>query len=96
MKKLVKLNPTGQQKSFGSKAHWYEREDGVRVLISYTTAVAAVSGGVLYRLWDDYSATTLRHVDAFADMCGVSFKGNKAAWEAMPVVALCDVSKIAA
>ena len=95
MKVFNKLNPTGQQKSFGGKAHWYTMDDGTRVLVSYETEVSAVSGGVLYRLWDGYSDTTKRHVQAFADMCGVSFKG-KAAWEAMPVVAWCDVSKGAA
>ena len=96
MKVFNKLNPTGQQKSFGGKAHWYTMDDGTRVLVSYETEVAAVSGGVLYRLWGGYSDTTKRHVQAFADMCGVSFGGSKAAWEALPVVDLCDVSKVAA
>lgn len=58
--------------------------DGGRVLRSYNTDVAAWRGGRLVKLWDGYSVTTLKHVNAFADYVGAA-RVNKREWIEMPV-----------
>lgn len=69
------LKPTGTQKSFGGKAIVKEYENGDKVLLSYLTPVLKqTKEGKLIRLWDGYSATTGRHVEAFAGITGSYFK----------------------
>ena len=47
-------------------------DDGSEVLQSYETQVLRrYSDGTLYRLWDDWSATTGKHIKAF---CGLNKK----------------------
>jgi hypothetical protein len=54
-----------------------EKSNGDRVLVSYSTPVAAVVNGVLYRTDCNYSNTTSRHISAwgckFAKMRPQSF-----------------------
>ena len=78
------LKPTDSRKSFYGKAR-VDVQDGIEVLVSYTTQVAAKSQGRVYRLWDGWSATTGRHISAF---CGL----NKAAFEKLPLVSLWDLT----
>ena len=40
----------------------------------------------MFRLWGDYSATTQRHLNAFAVYCGMRGVQGKAAWDNMAVV----------
>ena len=69
------LEPKGSQKSFGGKAIVEEYENGDRILLSYLTPVLKqTKDGKLIRLWDGYSATTGRHVEAFAGITGRYFK----------------------
>ncbi len=70
------LEPKGlSQKSFGGKAIVEEYENGDKVLLSYLTPVLKkTKDGKLIRLWDGYSATTARHVKAFAGITGSQFK----------------------
>jgi hypothetical protein len=69
------LKPKGTQKSFGGKAIVKEYENGDKVLLSYLTPVLKqTKEGKLIRLWDGYSATTGRHVEAFAGITGGYFK----------------------
>ena len=69
------LAPTGPQKSFGGKAIVEEYENGDKVLLSYLPPVLKqTKDGKLIRLWDGYSATTGRHVKAFAGITGSYFK----------------------
>ena len=69
------LKPKGTQKSFGGKAIVKEYENGDRVLFSYLTPVLKqTKDGKLIRLWEGYSATTGRHVKAFAEITGSEFK----------------------
>lgn len=77
------LTPTDGRKSFYGKAR-VEVQDGIEVLVSDTTKVAAKHNGRVYRLWDGWSATTGRHISAF---CGL----NKAAYEKLPLVSLWDI-----
>lgn len=63
--KLLKLDPHGIQKSFYNKAR-IENWGSIKILISYKTAVAYIdSKGNFYRLWNDYSSTTMNHINAF-------------------------------
>ena len=56
--------PRGR-KSFYGKCAVYEREDGEKALRSYRTLVMTKdTDGNLHRHWDDWSATTARHVHA--------------------------------
>jgi len=69
------LEPKGSQKSFGGKAIVEEYENGDKVLLSYLTPVLKkTKEGKLIKLWDGYSATTGRHVKAFAGISGNDFK----------------------
>ena len=69
------LEPKGSQKSFGGKAIVEEYENGDRILLSYLTPVLKqTKDGKLIRLWDGYSATTGKHVKAFAGITGSYFK----------------------
>ena len=70
------LEPKGlSQKSFGGKAIVEEYENGDRILLSYLTPVLKkTKDGKLIRLWDGYSATTGRHIKAFAGITGSQFK----------------------
>lgn len=55
------------------------------ILISYNTAVCMFdAAGRFIRLWNGYSATTARHIDAFRRRCGLCGV-NKAAWLALPI-----------
>jgi len=69
------LEPIGSQKSFGGKAIVEEYENGDKILLSYLTPVLMqTKDGKLIRLWDGYSATTGKHVKAFAGISGSDFK----------------------
>ena len=67
------------RKSFYGKAHVIERNDGV-YLRSYDTIVCRIVNGTFQRLWDGYSATTMRHVNSFLDEYGIP-GGGKAWWD---------------
>ena len=50
------------------------------VLVSYKTTVASIGGdGSFHRLWDGWSATTGRHVNAFRQSHGMG-KISKSEW----------------
>ena len=55
------------------------------ILISYNTAVAMIdAAGRFIRLWNGYSSTTAKHIDAFRRRCGLHGV-NKANWLALPI-----------
>ena len=77
------------QKSFGCKAVVEVRDDGTRVLYSYTTKIAKITtGGSLVRLCDHEakcsSQTTMRHIVAFCVSNGLP-SITKKQWNSMPV-----------
>ena len=72
------------RKSFYGKAHIVEKDDGV-YLLSYSTYVGRIVGGVFQRLWDGYSATTMRHVNNFLEEFGLE-GGGKAWWDRQEVI----------
>lgn len=85
----VKLNPMGIQKSFYGKARIECHLDGTRILISYSTPVAKIvpddtcpEGVKFVRLWHGWSATTMRHINAFRAFYGLD-SIRKRDWELM-------------
>lgn len=42
----------------------------IHYLKSYYTTVAAIADGKFYKLWEGYSATTMKHINAFLQMHG--------------------------
>ena len=85
----VYLNPVDGRKSFYRKASMEIMEDGTRVLISYTTAVAKITpDGRLVRLCgyerECSSQTTMRHLVAFCVSNGLE-PITKKAWNEMPI-----------
>ena len=78
------LNPIDRRKSFYKKA--VVLEDNSRLTLrSYNTEVAEFdrTSGKFTRLWGGYSATTMRHINAFASYCGLR-DGGKAWWDSLP------------
>ena len=85
----VYLSPVDGRKSFYRKASMEMMEDGTRVLISYTTAVAKITpDGRLVRLCgyerECSSQTTMRHLVAFCVSNGLE-PITKKAWNEMPI-----------
>lgn len=78
------LCPIDGRKSFYGKAHIVTTAEGHRFCKSYGTIVCGIVNGKLERYWKGYSATTMRHINAFIDTCGVS-GGGKAWWNSLPV-----------
>lgn len=73
-----------RRKSFYNKAKVRE-ENGNKELISYVTTVCSIdSNGGFHRLWDGYSATTMRHVNSFRMMNGLKAI-SKDEWDEMEV-----------
>lgn len=83
--RTYELTPTDGCKSFYGKAVVIEKDSGEIVLLSYNTEVCKItSGGEFVRMWDGYSATTMRHVNSFLQRFGIP-GGGKAWWDALPV-----------
>lgn len=79
--KVFELMPNDNRKSFYGKALVYEADDGTKTLRSYQTAVCRVTpDDVFHRMWGGYSATTMRHINAFLRLYGIP-GGGKAWWD---------------
>jgi hypothetical protein len=78
------LRPVDGRKSFYGKAQII-RENGCVYLRSYQTIVCKIDESDRFvRLWWGYSATTMRHVNAFL-ACYALPGGGKAWWDNLPV-----------
>ena len=81
------LIPNDSHKSFYGKAKLIPLKNGI-ALKSYDTIVCSAifgNNGVFYtRHWNDYSATTMRHINAFNAFIGIHV-GGKQWWESMPI-----------
>lgn len=72
------------RKSYYGKASVVEW-NGEKILVSYETPVCKIDlGGRFVRLWEGYSATTMRHINSFNCLFGIR-EGGKAWWDAQPV-----------
>ena len=79
------LMPNDNRKSFYGKAIVTREDDGSMILTSYATPVMRKNpDGSFTRMWGGYSATTMRHVNAFMNYCGVNL-GGKAWWDGLDV-----------
>ena len=71
-------------KSFYGKAKVTEN-NGAVVLTSYNTEVCGIdAAGNFHRYWGGYSATTMRHINAFLSFYDLP-GGGKAWWDALPI-----------
>ena len=72
--------------SFNGRAYVGLNENCKEFLISYNTVVLGYDPftGEFHRLWDGYSATTMRHIKEFCRQCGFS-EMSKGTWDRMPV-----------
>ena len=78
--KNFNLIPNDSHKSFYGKARVTEFDNGSAILTSYETVVCSVdTSGNFHRHWGGYSATTMRHVNAFLALYGIE-GGGKAWW----------------
>lgn len=79
MMNVYELKPTTRQKSFYGKALVIVSDDGTRLLKSYDTIVLKrKASGELVRTWQSWSATTGKHIAAFAGI-------NKTEYLALPL-----------
>lgn len=68
--KRYELIPTDGRKSFYGKAIVEVEENGTETLYSYNTPIIKrLVSGELVKLWNDWTATTGRHIAAF---CGLN------------------------
>ncbi len=77
--RIYELRPGSRDRanSFYGKAKVIEN-DGETLLQSYDTIVCKIDkNGKFARVWEGYSVTTMRHVNAFAEMFGISGRGKK-------------------
>lgn len=83
MKEYFLKPSAGTQKSF-NKALVREENANTAILISYNTTVCKIQNNKLVRLWNDYSATTMRHINAFCTAYNLP-PISKKEWETLPV-----------
>lgn len=80
--------PCYDRKSFYGKAVILRRTaTNDYILVSYGTRVAAFSGGKFIKLWNGYSATTMRHVNSFCKFLQIH-DGGKSWWDSLSVESL--------
>ena len=70
------------RKSFYNKAIVTEYDNGDVELMSYATTVCRIRNGKFEKLWDEYSATIMRHINAFLRFYDIP-GGGKAWWESL-------------
>ena len=76
--RTFKLNPVCGQKSFYGKAVVEEYSSGLKRLYSYEKHVADIDGnGNFHRVWNGYSDTTMKHINAFIEHYGIKGGGKK-------------------
>ena len=69
---IYELLPTNGQKSFYGKARVEIDENGNKTLYSYDTKILTITAeGEYLKHWNDWSATTGKHIKAF---CGLNKK----------------------
>ena len=72
------------QKSYYRKAFVLQDASGNVFLQSYDTIVCGIVNGKFVRYWNDYSVTTMNHINDFRKLYSIP-KMNKKAWINTPV-----------
>lgn len=86
MKQFYLPTPIGDsRKSFYNKAIITVTDNGDIELTSYCTTVCRIRNGKLERLWNGYSATTMRHINAFLEHYNLP-GGGKSWWTSLTVI----------
>lgn len=85
IERIFELPCYDRRRSFYGKAHVIEAHDG-RYLQSYDTLICFLSyGGTFRKLWDGYSATTMRHINSFMQFVRWDECGGKAWWDKLEI-----------
>ena len=82
MKKIINFNSLikGNVKSFYNKAIIeIDDETNEYTLYSYGTKICSIKNNVITKYWDNYSVTTMKHINSFLEFCGLE-KINKKLW----------------
>lgn len=80
----TELKPVlNSNRSYYKKA-FYRNEHGYIILRSYNTDVIAIKDGEVFRLWWDYSVTTMKHINDFLYQHGYKTL-NKKEWESLQI-----------
>ena len=74
--KSDKENGAFALEGFNGRAVIIPIENGY-ILKSYYTEVAAIVGGSFFKLWEGYSVTTMKHINAFRDYFGLNHIGKR-------------------
>lgn len=83
--RIFELPCMDSRKSFYGKARVIECSNGEKLLQSYETIVCKIdASGRVIRLWEGYSATTMRHINSFLSFYGIP-EGGKAYWDKLPI-----------
>lgn len=77
------LSPADGRKSFYGKCY-VKGCPGYYALFSYGTLILEYVNGEIIRQWGGYSATTMRHVNAFMRFLGYDYGGKKW-WDSLPI-----------
>jgi hypothetical protein len=83
MKRNYFYKKSSRSNTVRKNAFWTE-VDGVKYLVSYETIVASITDNRLHRHWNDYSVTTMNHVNSFSRLFNVEGV-SKHEWESMDV-----------
>ena len=85
MKKYTLPVVCDSRKSFYGKAYVIETDNGEKILQSYETEVCMIdASGTFARMWNGYSATTMRHVNNFLALFDID-GGGKKWWDEQPL-----------
>lgn len=97
--RIIELSPIDNRKSFYGKAKVIEVQNGY-YLQSYNTIVCYMdkpgyndSPYQFCKLWDGYSTTTMRHINAFMSFNG-TFLGGKKWWDSLEYNRLYTISEL--
>lgn len=82
---VFELIPTDHHKSFNGRCKVIETKTRI-YLLSYETIVCCwdMNLNKFIKLWNDYSATTMRHINSFMDYIGLAGIGGKKWWKSLP------------
>lgn len=84
MKRIIHLEPSlnEKQKTFGNKAIVEIEIDNETnkfkyTLYSYGTKICSIKNNVITKYWDNYSKTTMKHINSFLEFCGLERQSKK-------------------
>lgn len=78
--KRYELTPVDGRKSFYGKTYVIE-DEGKNTLYSYNTPIVSVKDNTIKPLWEGWTVTTGRHLNAFFESLGIVGGLGKKNWE---------------